>query len=77
MVKVTLGSNTERKQVIVSEDKTVKEIFQENDMDYTTGALMLDGVPVTAAQINMSLKDLNVSESCFLIVTVKSDGAIA
>jgi len=75
MIKVTLGSNCERKQVVVPETTTVKEVFQNNNVDYMTGAIFLDGAPITGGQMNMTLAELHVSDSCYLIVTVKSDGA--
>ena len=75
MIKVTVGCNTQRKQVIVPESSTLNEIFKNNDIDTSVGAAMLDGVPIRASEINMTLAELGVTDACYLIVTAKSDGA--
>lgn len=75
MISITISTNTNRTTVLVPASKTPKEILQENNIDLHSGVLSLDGVPLSASEMNMSLEDLNVKESAFLTSIVKSDNA--
>ena len=75
MVKVTLGTNTSRKTVIAEKTAIIKDILTEYNVDYTTSTIHLDGVPVTASEMNSSFEDLGIVDTCFLVGIVKADNA--
>lgn len=75
MIKLTLGTNTSRKEIIVEETKTVKELLVENDIPLGVGTISLNGVPLTTTEINSTLKQLDVQDRAFLVSVVKSDNA--
>lgn len=75
MIKVTVSNNTKRATVIVSEDETVKKILQDNDIALGVGTVSLDGIPLHAEDMGKTLKQLNVTENCFIVSVVKSDNA--
>lgn len=43
MLKITVGTNTNRKTVMVTEDTTLRQCLEENDINYATGQTSLDG----------------------------------
>lgn len=75
MVQVTIGTNVTRKTVVVEDTKTVKEVLQENDVNYTTSATHLDGAPLSAEEMNSTFAELGVTDSCYLLNIVKADNA--
>ena len=74
MIKVTIGTNTSRSSVIVDPNKTLREVLEDNGVDYSTGTLHLDGVTLTPGQLDKSFAELGITEKCFLINVVKGDG---
>ena len=75
MVKVTIVSNNPRQSYIVSEMKTVKQILDEKDIDYSTANVMVDGASLAAGEINKTLSDLGVVEKTVISVQVHKDNA--
>lgn len=43
MIKVVVGNNVERKSDIVDAGKTLRQVLEENEIDYTRGVMHLDG----------------------------------
>ena len=37
MLKITVGTNTNRKTVMVTEDTTLRQVLEENDINYSAG----------------------------------------
>ena len=75
MIKVTVGTNTRRTSVIVEPNRTLKSVLEDQDIDYSTGTLHLDGSTVTPGQLDKTFAELGITEKCFLISVVKADGA--
>lgn len=75
MVNLRIGTNTDRKQVVVDESKTPKELLEEADIDFSVGSVHLDGATLNAADMNKSLSALGVSTAASPIVVVKGDAA--
>ena len=67
MVKVTISSNTSRKEVVVDNSKLVKEIFNENNIPLTNCTISLDGAPLSASEMNTSLADLGITTDAYLV----------
>lgn len=74
MIKVTIGTNTKRKNIMVDPSRTVKNVLEENDINYSTGGIHLDGMAVSAEDMNKSFTDHGITEDCMLIAVVKADG---
>lgn len=74
MIKVLIGTNTNRKEVIVDPARTLKSVLEENNIDYTTGGIHLDGMSVAGGDLNKSFTDHGITEDCILISVVKGDG---
>lgn len=75
MIKVTVGTNTRRTSVIVEPVRTLRSVLEDQDIDYSTGTLHLDGSTVTPGQLDKTFAELGITEKCFLISVVKADGA--
>ena len=75
MIRVTIGTNTNRKSVTVDPNRTIKSVLDENEVNYITGTLHLDGATLQPGEINKTFADFNITESCYLISVVKADNA--
>lgn len=75
MIKVTVGTNTRRTSVIVEPSKSLRSVLEDQEIDYSTGTLHLDGSTVTPGQLDKTFAELGITEKCFLISVVKADGA--
>lgn len=75
MVKVTLITNNPRKVVMAEETKTVKQIMDENDVNYGNASVSIDGGVLNAGEINKSLSDLGVKEKVVISVLAHKDNA--
>ena len=75
MVKVTVITTAGRKSDIFEETKTPKDILEYFDIDYSVATNSLDSERLNAAKMNMSLRDLGVTNECRLSSIVKIDNA--
>lgn len=75
MLNVTIGSNTSRRDVVATEADTPKSLFENNGIDWHVGAPFLDGRPLSQAELDEPICSLATGDKCYLIITVKSDGA--
>lgn len=76
MITVTIGTNLDRKEILVDpETKTLKDLFKENGVAYERATNYLDGCPINAAQINQTLAQLNVTSDCTILSVIKNDNA--
>jgi hypothetical protein len=75
MVKINLITNGGRKTVIASETKTLREIYEENDVNYDSCTNTIDSVPLRVGDLNKSLRELGVGETCRMSSIVKMDNA--
>lgn len=70
MIKVTIGQTLQRKDVMVEETKTINEIIRENDVPTTGVTYHLDGVPLSADELDTPIGELVDSDSTMLSVVV-------
>lgn len=75
MIKVTIGTNTNRRSVNVDPNRTIKSVLDEQGINYTTGTLHLDGATLQPGEINKTFADFGITDSCYLISVVKADNA--
>lgn len=74
MISVLIGTNLERKTVLMNPDKIIKDALEENNIDYSRGGVHLDGESLTAADLNKTFADKGITSDCILVAVVKSDG---
>lgn len=75
MIKVTLGNNVQRKSVIIDENTTLKAALEENEVNYSTGIIHLDGSSLRPGDLDKTFADFGISEKCYLLVMAKADNA--
>lgn len=76
MIKVIVGTNTNRTSVLVDPSRTLKSVLEENGIDYSRGGIHLDGLAVGGEGLNRSFTDHGITEDCILISVVKGDGGV-
>ena len=77
MINLTIGTNTERKTVIVSPEDVVGEVLAENNVNTTSAAIHLNGALIPGCDLDQSFEDLGVEDDtqAMLIAVVKADSA--
>jgi hypothetical protein len=75
IVKVKVGTNLNRTEINVSSNKTVREILEENDINYSTATIFIDGVTVQIGDMDKTLDELNIGASCYIIAAQKTENA--
>ena len=61
MIKVIIGTNTNRKSITVDPSRTLKSVLDENGIDYSTGGIHLDGLAVGGEGLNKSFTDHGIT----------------
>lgn len=74
-IRVTVGTNTSRKNVIVDNSKTLREVLEENEIDYSRANVNLDGASLNPGDMDKTFAELGITENCFLIASIKQDNA--
>lgn len=75
MIKVTVGNNIKREQVIVQSDTTLRTCLEDNGIDYTRGVMHLDGSSLVPGDLDKTFADFGITDKCFLLNVVKADNA--
>jgi hypothetical protein len=75
MIKVLVGTSTQKKNVIVEEGDTLKEVLDNNEVDYSVAQVYLDGATLQPGDLDKTFKDFSITESCMLIAVVKQSNA--
>lgn len=75
MLRINIGTNTNRNQVFVNENDTIKQALEANNVNYRGCTINLDGIPITASELNSTFADMHVSDDSYLIAVVKTDNA--
>lgn len=77
MISLTIGTNTERKTVMVEADKPLNEVLQENNVSTAGAALHLNGSLIAGCDTDSSLSELGIEDGgkAMLIAVVKADSA--
>ena len=77
MINLTIGTNTERKTVIVEPTEVLSEVLAENDVITSSAAIHLNGSLIPGCDLDSTFEDLGVEDdtSAMLIAVVKADSA--
>lgn len=76
MIKVTVGNNLNRSNVIVEPTTTIRKVLEDNNIAYENGGTHLDGVAIKAGDFDKTFADFDITEKCYLINVVKADAAL-
>ena len=73
MIKVIVGTNTDKQTLVVEASRTLRSVLEEAEVDYSAGTLNLDGASVKPGDLDKTFEALGITEKCYLISIVKSD----
>lgn len=76
IISVTVRNNVTSKTVTTPSTTSIRQIFEDNGVEYTSGVVSLDGASLPAGSMDKSLEELGITaDHCYLMVTVKADNA--
>lgn len=75
MLKVVVGNNVQRKSTIVDSSTTLRQVLDAAQIDYTRGAMHLDGAPLQPGDLDKTFAQFGITEQCYLLNVVKTDNA--
>jgi len=77
MIKLTIGTNTERKVVMVDVDDTLADVLSNNNVDASRSALHLNGTLIPGADKELTFGELGIEDGseAMLISVIKADSA--
>lgn len=75
MIKVNIGNNINRKDIIIDKNTTLRAALEENGVDYTRGVMHLDGSSLQPGDLDKTFADFGIAERCYLLNVVKADNA--
>ncbi len=77
MINLTIGTNTERKNVIVEPTEILGDVLEENNVNTASAAIHLNGSLIPGCDLDQSFEELGVEDDtqAMLIAVVKADSA--
>ena len=77
MISLTIGTNTERKTVVVEPTEVLADVLANNDVITSSAAIHLNGSLIPGCDLNNTFEELGVEDdtSAMLIAVVKADSA--
>lgn len=77
MLKITVGTNTNRNTVMVSEDTTLRKCLETNGINYSAGQTSLDGCVLQPGDMDKTFAEMGIAEKAYLVCVQKMDNALA
>jgi len=75
MIKVTIVSNNPRVTDIVSENKTVRQVLEEHDVNYANAAVSMDGFTLQLGDLDKTLAQHGITEKTTISALANKDNA--
>ena len=80
MIEVKIGDNVKRETIHVSEDATLRETLNNNNISYANATTNLDGCPLDPGDLNKTFREFGFDgtpghDFCYLLCVVKADNA--
>ena len=77
MINLTIGTNTERKNVIVEPTEVIGKVLAANNVNTASAAIHLNGSLIPGCDLDQTFEDLGVEDDtqAMLIAVVKADSA--
>lgn len=75
MINVTVGNNVKRERKNYASDTTIRNILEDNGIDYTVGMVNIDGATLQAGDMDKTLDDFGITERTYILQVVKADNA--
>lgn len=77
MINLTIGTNTERKTVIVEPNAVLADVLKDNNVITSSAAIHLNGSLIPGCDMQCTFEELGVEDDteAMLIAVVKADSA--
>ena len=80
MIKVVIGNNADRWPVIIPASTTLRQVLEDNGIDYTRGVMHIDGVSLEPGDLNKTFAQMGFTgepghDTTFLLNVLKTDNA--
>lgn len=75
IVNVKIGTNLNRETISVTSDKTIRELLEQQGINYATTTIFLDGDTVRAGDMDKTLDEFNIADTCYIIASQKTENA--
>ena len=75
IVNVKIGTNLNRETISVTSDKTIRELLEQQGINHATTTIFLDGDTVKAGEMDKTLDDFNIADTCYIIASQKTENA--
>lgn len=72
-INVVVGHNSDRFQKLYADTTTIREILEDNEIDYGCGVTTLDGT--TVRELDKTLADYGITNRCCLFSIIKTNNA--
>lgn len=77
MIKVTIITNAGQNTIMASEAATIREILEENNVNYSVGVTSIDGCPMRTGDMDKTFEEMGIEDRCYLSCVVKADSAVS
>jgi hypothetical protein len=77
MLQITVGTNTNRKVVMIPEDYTLRQCLEENGINYSAAQTSLDGCVLQPGDMDKTFAEMGITEKAYLVSVQKMDNALA
>lgn len=75
MINVIVGTTTSRTSKMYPGATSLRTILEDNAVDYSVSQILLDGATIGAMDLDKTLTELNKTEKCSLIASIKANNA--
>lgn len=75
IINAKFGKNTERYSKNIESSDTIKKVLQDENIDYNTTTILIDGAPLSVGEINKTFDELGVTETVYINAVVKASNA--
>ena len=77
MIRLTIGTNTERRMVTVNSTDVLADVLAANNVNVTGSALHLNGSLIPGADKELTFEELGIQDEseAMLIAVIKADSA--
>lgn len=76
MIQVKIVATTNRKTITIDENKTIREILDQNEINYDIAPVYIDGSPLNVGDHDKTFAELGIKEKCILSAVIKTENAI-
>lgn len=75
MIQIRITTNTTRKTIATDENNTIRQVLDNNNINYEVTPVYLDGAPLNIGDHDKTFAELGIKEKCMLTAVIKTENA--